>query len=662
MTYEQASEPALIIEHTGQVFPLTLGMVTIGTEEDNTIILADPKVSAHHARIFWEAETGTYVIEDLGSVEGTYVNESAIPGAQVLADGDVVRIGDTLIDVDLAPPVAGAGAGYVQSRSPLLAGILVALLAGTTLVCAALAGILLLNRGRDVPDVIIRSPGAGEQITAGTPVLLQATASGVSDITLLELSVDGLVIATATSENSSGTSLLTVSKTWAFETPGEHEIVATAYTARGQMSSPADSDSRVAVSVVSPEATPTAVLPTDTPLPAATPEPPTSTPPPPTAAQPPQIAYFRASPATIDAGDCATLEWGLVTGATEVQIQPGIGGVATPGSRSVCPGETTTYVLTARGPGGTATASTTVEVITRLADLVVESIVFDPSTPIQGQDTQVRITIRNAGPAPAGSFAWEWSAGSEATLDGRISSLQPGDVTVVTPVWNPANAYASLLTEARVDPANEVPEENEGNNRLAAPVQVVPRVAEPETTILVSQMKLDGYVINDGSASATEEIFVGNGEINPGAGELVSRGFMSFDLSSIPSGATIEQMEIRFYQLQVQGDPYETLGNLILDHVDYGDALDGSAFDAPALDSALLAQQTRPNEWYVLSDPSLLSWLLRDLRDGRTRFQLRLRFDQELDGDGDEDWIAVAAGDGALGPRNAPQIIVTFRR
>ncbi|MGD8398379.1 MAG: FHA domain-containing protein [Anaerolineae bacterium] len=662
MTYEQASEPALIIEHTGQVFHLTSGMVTIGTEEDNTIILADPKVSAHHARIFWEAETRVYVIEDLGSVEGTYVNEYPIPGAQVLADGDVIRIGDTVIDVDLAPPVPAAAGGEVRSRSPLLAGILVVLLAGITLVCAATAGILLLNRDRDVPDVILRSPGTGEQIIAGTPILLQATASGVSDITLLELSVDNLVVATATSESSNGTSLLTISQTWVFETPGEHEIVATAYTARGQVSSPTDDDSRAVVIVVTAESTPTPIAPTETPLPTDTPEPPTSTPPPPTPAQPPQIAFFQANPATIDAGDCTTLEWGLVTSAIEVHIEPGIGGVVTPGSRSICPGETTTFILTARGPGGIATASTTVEVRTRLADLVVESIAFDPSTPVQGRDTQVRITIRNAGSAASGPFAWEWLAGSDAVFDGRIPDLQPGDITVVTPVWTPANAYASLLTEARVDPTGEVPEENEENNRLTATVQVVPGATEPEIAILVSEQALDGYVLNDGSTSTTEGIFVGNGEINAGAGELVSRGFMSFDLSTLPSDAKIEQIEVRFFQVEVEGDPYETMGNLILDHVEYGNALTGSAFDAPALDSAMLAQQTRQNEWYVLSDPTFISWLQRDLRDGRSRFQFRLRFARELDGDGEEDWIAIATSDGSLGPRSAPQVIVTFRR
>jgi hypothetical protein len=51
-----------------------------------------------------------------------------------------------------------------------------------------------------------------------------------------------------------------------------------------------------------------------------------------------------------------------VTQATSAIIDQGIGGVGTPDTRRVCPTETTTYTLTASGPGGTVTASVTVMV------------------------------------------------------------------------------------------------------------------------------------------------------------------------------------------------------------------------------------------------------------------------------------------------------------
>jgi subtilase family serine protease len=195
----------------------------------------------------------------------------------------------------------------------------------------------------------------------------------------------------------------------------------------------------------------------------------------PTATKPPapQIEFFRADPSSIVAGACATLEWGVVTNAYQAVIDHGIGGVGTPGDTTVCPIETTLYVLTATGPGGTTTASTTITVSTPQPDLRVESIVFDPSPAVQGQATGVRITIRNVGTGAAGGFNWEWLAGSEARFDGRVAGLNAGDSTVATASWTPVSVVASLSTVARVDIGNEVTENDESNNALTVNIQVV---------------------------------------------------------------------------------------------------------------------------------------------------------------------------------------------
>lgn len=183
-----------------------------------------------------------------------------------------------------------------------------------------------------------------------------------------------------------------------------------------------------------------------------------------------------------------------MTNASEAVIDPGIGGVGTPGSQLVCPAETTTYVLTASGPGGTTTASAVVTVSGVLPDLMVESITFDASPPVLGQDTQVRITIRNAGPGMAGAFNWAWGAASGADFGGRFGGLNPSETAVVTALWNPSGAHASLSTTARVDTGNEVPETNEGNNELSVTVQVI----EPPLGDLVLQeffLATDGQVL-----------------------------------------------------------------------------------------------------------------------------------------------------------------------
>lgn len=71
-------------------------------------------------------------------------------------------------------------------------------------------------------------------------------------------------------------------------------------------------------------------------------------------------ATLAASPDVIQQGQSTTLTW-QTQNATEITIT-GLGTVPASGSRSVTPGSSTTYTLTAKGPGGTQDASTRVTV------------------------------------------------------------------------------------------------------------------------------------------------------------------------------------------------------------------------------------------------------------------------------------------------------------
>jgi FHA domain len=61
---------------------------------DVEIVLEDPFASSRHARI--ERQGGAVVLEDLGSTNGTYLNEELLRGPQPLHPGDRVRIGDSV--------------------------------------------------------------------------------------------------------------------------------------------------------------------------------------------------------------------------------------------------------------------------------------------------------------------------------------------------------------------------------------------------------------------------------------------------------------------------------------------------------------------------------------------------------------------------------------
>jgi FHA domain-containing protein len=78
----------------------TGGVITIGRQPDNVLCIDNPAVSGHHAKIYWEADG--YVVEDIESFNGTYVNNRRIE-KQKLGDGDVVLVGKHTIhfSVDL---------------------------------------------------------------------------------------------------------------------------------------------------------------------------------------------------------------------------------------------------------------------------------------------------------------------------------------------------------------------------------------------------------------------------------------------------------------------------------------------------------------------------------------------------------------------------------
>ena len=86
--------PALVVRsgggRTGETFEPQGERTTIGRSPDCGIFLDDVTVSRRHA-VLVEREGG-YVIEDLGSLNGTYVNRRRIDSHR-LADGDEVQIG-----------------------------------------------------------------------------------------------------------------------------------------------------------------------------------------------------------------------------------------------------------------------------------------------------------------------------------------------------------------------------------------------------------------------------------------------------------------------------------------------------------------------------------------------------------------------------------------
>ncbi len=72
-------------------------VVTVGRLPDNTIAVDSPSVSGHHACVVLEGKD--FVLEDLESTNGTFVNDSRV-SRQMLRNGDVIRIGEYTLEFD----------------------------------------------------------------------------------------------------------------------------------------------------------------------------------------------------------------------------------------------------------------------------------------------------------------------------------------------------------------------------------------------------------------------------------------------------------------------------------------------------------------------------------------------------------------------------------
>jgi peptidoglycan-associated lipoprotein len=70
---------------------------------------------------------------------------------------------------------------------------------------------------------------------------------------------------------------------------------------------------------------------------------------------------LQANPTSINKGDSTTLSW-TSTDATQLTISPDVGAVTAQGSTRVTPSDSTTYTITASGPGGSADSSARVTV------------------------------------------------------------------------------------------------------------------------------------------------------------------------------------------------------------------------------------------------------------------------------------------------------------
>jgi hypothetical protein len=559
----------LVEQGTEEVFPLGFEPTSIGRHGDNQIILPDGQVSRHHAEIVMQG--GRWLITDLGSANGTYVNGERLTGPRVLNHGDLVRVGQTQFTVEIAAALAAQDTLVERTPAVVAApapakgrtGLYVAL--AVAAIVAILLGVFviwpLIRGDRDTADepsatpgtVVAANPTSAEAASPPPTTPAKPTATALPTIPLpttrptllpptqapptvtktpaplpvigdFSTSQDTIVQSECTRlewsgiENANritlsdvgrvGTSgridvCLDATKTYTLEATGEGGSVRARVTITVQdPAGPVIEYFRVIPSIISPGdcaqlewgkvenatsaeiepdiggvATPgeLEVCPDSTTTYVLSAQDPSGTSVARTmllvssGSEPkPVISFFTANPASIQAGECTTLSWGKVDYATTVSIDSNIGGVASPDSREVCLGTTTTFLMTAQGPGGTTEFELSVNVspgrLADLPDLVIESILFEPNPCYRGQKCKVRVKVRNDGPVDAGHFIVRWAPEGEGQIpvEWDLDSLGASQERDLVYPWIPSRVNPEWWTVAIADLNDEVSEIEEG--------------------------------------------------------------------------------------------------------------------------------------------------------------------------------------------------------
>lgn len=85
-------------------FPLVKDEMIVGRDTTSDIVISDAEISRRHARLYKLGEA--YMIEDLGSTNGSFVNGQRLTGPHALQPGETVRFGENIMLVFEAPMAA----------------------------------------------------------------------------------------------------------------------------------------------------------------------------------------------------------------------------------------------------------------------------------------------------------------------------------------------------------------------------------------------------------------------------------------------------------------------------------------------------------------------------------------------------------------------------
>lgn len=333
------------------------------------------------------------------------------------------------------------------------------------------------------------------------------------------------------------------------------------------------------VQIVVPGAAPPPSAPTDTPTPKPTPG---------------VTIDFRADSTNLTAGDCTTLRWD-VEHATLVRLD-GVG-VAGHDSKQVCPGSTTTYVLRVEHENGITEEKVTVNVASPQL-----SFTFSPKKGLPGSEVQLQLSE----PVQVTVYFNGKLMPKKTSADGRT-------LTVTIP-----GGASSDYFELRWD-----------GQSVKAAEQFIVATLENASAPFVPTMS--GSLSDIGGVwhyYAQNSVKVGDN-----LADATIEGFVTFDISALPAGATIESATLNLGDCQIYGDG--GLGPLAFFNLQYGEMDYG---DYP-IRGPKITQISSPS---CHAQIDVTDTVQQQVQDGQSHYQLRL-WHGSSDGDQKSDGIALSA-------------------
>ena len=263
-----------------RVFPLRKTILTIGRAPNNDIVIMDRRVSRYHARLTYQQ--GDWILEDLNSDNGVWVNGIRIVGPTYVADDSIISLGQSVnFELELKPdPPPGVPErkflpGWVRTASLfgiggmgliMIGGVLLALLGALayfafgfgggqpwieveltgdqpadaaqvaeadqldTVTGADLAAEFFTVQG---PEVTIQEPAPGGTISLGDSFLFQASAYDGEGVVHMELWVDDQLAISQESPSTEGITPFFISHGMIATAEGTYALFVRAYNSLG---------------------------------------------------------------------------------------------------------------------------------------------------------------------------------------------------------------------------------------------------------------------------------------------------------------------------------------------------------------------------------------------------------------------------------------------